>query len=113
VDKTDATGKATVAFVAKDAAITKAAGTDPAQIAATLDVACDDTPATLVMPPGDLWRKSKKGIARYVDKDAPATGPVKLGVIKPGCARRDHRDPGAPRRVRRADRHGAPWGGVF
>ena len=83
VDKTAAAGKAKAVFVAKDASIAKGTGTDPMQIEATLDVAYDAVRGSFVMPAGSKWLVNSDSVGKYVNKDAPAGGAVKVSVIKP------------------------------
>src|SRR5262245_39441260 len=82
-DKTVAAGNAKAVFVAKDASITKGTGTDPMQIEATLDVAYDAVRGSFHMPAGGNWLVNSDSIGKYVNKDAPTGGGVKVSVIKP------------------------------
>ena len=84
VDKNVAAGKAKAVFVAKDEAVTKGTGTDAADIEATLDVAYDAVSGTFDMPQGARWVVNKATVAKYVNKDAPTGGAVKVSAIKPG-----------------------------
>lgn len=84
LDKLATASKAKAVFVAKDGAVTKGAGTDPAQIEATLDIAYDSVSGAFLMPPGGKWLVNSTSVAKYVDKTAPTTGAVKVSVIKPG-----------------------------
>jgi hypothetical protein len=84
VDKTVAASKAKAVFVAKDPAVTKGTGTDPTDIQATLDVAYDAVSGTFDMPQGTRWLVNKDTVAKYVNKDAPTDGAVKVSAIKPG-----------------------------
>jgi cysteine-rich repeat protein len=77
-------------FVAKDAAITKGAGTSTATIGVTLDVGYDNgtDPASAGQFVGGVgsanWIVNKTSVAKYVNKDAPTGGGTKVIVIKPG-----------------------------
>jgi cysteine-rich repeat protein len=77
-------------FVAKDAAITKGAGTSTATIGVTLDVAYDNgtDPASagqFVAAAGSTnWLVNKSTVAKYVNKTAPTGGGTKVVVVKPG-----------------------------
>ena len=76
-------------FVAKDAAIDKGTGTDPAQISASLQVTYDNATDPAVSgafnaPGGAGWLVNKETVAKYVNKDAPTGGATKVSVIKPG-----------------------------
>jgi len=83
LDKRVAVGKAKVVFVAKDPAIAKGTATDPLTIAAAMDVAWDGAHGAFSMPAGPTWLVNKDAVAKYVDKNAPTTGAVKTGVVKP------------------------------
>jgi len=89
VDKMVVASKAKAVFVAKDAAVTKGAGTDAEQIAVTFDVAYGNGSAmgSFVVPAGSAngWLANKASVAKYVNKAAPG-GPTeaKVAVIKPG-----------------------------
>jgi DNA-binding beta-propeller fold protein YncE len=82
LDKTLA-GKAKVVFVAKDPAITKGAGTDPAQMVATLGVKFDSQSGAFALGP-DHWINNSASVAKYVNVWAPSEGVVKKGVLAPG-----------------------------
>ena len=88
VDKIVAAGKAKVAFVVKDPAVTKGAGEDPEQISVQVDLAYGSASAAgaFVVPAGTAsgWVVNKATVAKYVNKSAPA-GPTeaKVAVIKP------------------------------
>jgi NAD(P)-dependent dehydrogenase (short-subunit alcohol dehydrogenase family) len=84
VDKTATAGKAKAVFVSKDAAVSKGSGTDPANIAATLDVAYDAVSGAFAMPQGAGWVVNKDTVAKYVNKNAPTDSSVKVSAIKPG-----------------------------
>ena len=84
VDKSVLAGKAKAVFVAKDAAISKGSGTNPAQIEAVLHVAYDATSGAFLMPQGGRWLVNSSSVAKYVNKAAPNGGAVKVSVIKPG-----------------------------
>src|SRR5262245_51677641 len=84
VDKMTAAGKAKAVFVAKDAAVAKGSGTNPADIDATLDVAFDAESGAFAMPQGANWIANKATVAKYVNNGAPAGSSVKVSVIKPG-----------------------------
>src|SRR5262249_9086419 len=60
----------------------KGAGTDPAQIEATLNVAYDDASGSFVMAQGSNWLVNSATVGKYVNKTAPAGGAVKVSVIK-------------------------------
>jgi hypothetical protein len=83
VDKVAAAGKAKAVFVSKDALVTKGAGTDPAQIEETLEIAYDAQYGAFLMPPGGNWLSNSATVGKYVNKGAPSGGAVKVGVIKP------------------------------
>jgi len=83
VDKLAASAKAKAVFVTKDPAVVKGAGTDPAQIEATLHVAYDGASGAFEMPSGANWIVNKGPVAKYVNKLAPMGGAVNVGVIKP------------------------------
>ena len=55
VDKTGAASSDMVVFVAKDTAIMKGTGTDPAQIEARLEVAYDSAAGAFIVPQGPNW----------------------------------------------------------
>jgi hypothetical protein len=84
VDKVAVAGSAKAVFVAQDAAVTKGAGTDPAAIEATLDVAAGSVHGAFLAPQGSGWIANKASVAKYVHKDAPSGGAVKVSVVKPG-----------------------------
>jgi cysteine-rich repeat protein len=89
VDKLTASGTAKAVFVAKDAAVDKGIGTDPAQISASLQVTYDNGTDPAVSgvfgaPGGANWLVNKSTVAKYVNKDAPTGGATKVSVIKPG-----------------------------
>jgi hypothetical protein len=83
VDKTVAASSAKAVFVAKDGAITKGPGTDPAQISATLDIAYDAVRGSFDMPQGANWLVNSASVGKYVNKNAPTGGAAKVSVIKP------------------------------
>lgn len=88
VDKLTASGSAKAVFVAKDAAVDKGLGTDPAQISASLRVTYDNGTDPAVSgefgaPAGANWLVNKSTVAKYVNKDAPTGGATKVSVIKP------------------------------
>jgi hypothetical protein len=83
VDKLASTGSAKMVYVAKDQAIDKGPGNDVSSIAARLDVAFDTVHGTFVMPGGLNWLLNEPTIAKYVNTDAPISGAVKVGIIKP------------------------------
>jgi hypothetical protein len=86
VDRVAKASKAKVVFVSKDAAIYMI----PSQglpIDARLDIAYDDVQGTWTMPAGDQWTivpYPPTGIAKYVNKEAPVGGSVKVSTIKDG-----------------------------
>jgi cysteine-rich repeat protein len=89
VDKITAAGKSKAVFVAKDADVDKGLGTDPTTIGASLQIIYDNgTDPTLSgvfdAPSGAGWLVNKSTVAKYVNKDAPTGGSVKVSVIKPG-----------------------------
>jgi hypothetical protein len=87
VDALAATGKAKTVFVAKDAGIAKGDAGDPGLLSAELSVVYTDTSLTrarFALPSGPAWLANKDTVARYVNKDAPAGGGVKVAVVKPG-----------------------------
>ncbi len=84
VAKTVPGGKAKATFIAKDASITKGAGTDPTQIEASLEVAYDGARGVFAMPQGARWLTNSGKLAKYVNKTSPASGAVKVSVLKPG-----------------------------
>jgi hypothetical protein len=87
LDKLAAASKAKTVFVAKDAAVTKGTGTDPAQISAVLRVAYDGAYGVFVMGQGPKWFVNSANVAKYVNnQNAPPAGfgAVKVSVIKPG-----------------------------
>lgn len=83
VDKTVAAGKAKAVFVSKDPLVTKGAETDPAQIEETLEIGYDTEYGAFLMPQGGHWLGNSTTVAKYVNKDAPNGGAVKVSVIKP------------------------------
>jgi len=84
LDKVVSAGKAKVAFVAKDGGVVKGAGTDAAQIAATVHVTYDSASGAFDMPQGGNWLVNEDAVAKYVNQTAPVGGGVKVGVIKAG-----------------------------
>jgi hypothetical protein len=87
VDKMAATGEAKVVFVAKDPTIAKGMEGDPAQLDANLSFFYTDrrnVSGGFVMPSGAGWLVNKATVAKYVNKDAPTGGSVKVTVVKPG-----------------------------
>jgi hypothetical protein len=76
--------KSKMVFVAKDMAVTKGLGTDPAKIEATLNVAYDGTSGAFFRGQGGNWFVNSTKAAKYVNKAAPAGGIVRVSVIKPG-----------------------------
>jgi cysteine-rich repeat protein len=94
VDKLASSGKAKAVFAAKDAGVTKGAGTDTSTIALDLFFGYQGTqgPASgqFVVPPGPSdgeagWIVNKDTVAKFVNKDAP-NGPTgaKVATVKPG-----------------------------
>jgi len=84
VDKIVAATKAKAVFVAKDPAVTKGSGIDPAQLDAELDVSYDSASGVFLAPQGSGWLVNKPTVAKYVNKPAPVGGATKVSVIKPG-----------------------------
>ena len=89
LDKLSAADKSKGVFVAKDAAVDKGPGTDPATISAQLQMSYDNgvDPAVdgaFQAPQGTDWLVNKTTVAKYVNKDAPTGGGTKVSVIKPG-----------------------------
>jgi cysteine-rich repeat protein len=88
VDKGAAGAKAV--FVAKDAAISKGAGTDVAAIGVTLDLTYDNgtdaaSAGQFVAAIGSpSWLVNRPSVAKYVNKTAPAGGGTRVTVVKPG-----------------------------
>jgi hypothetical protein len=87
VDKEALANKAKVVYVAKDAAVDKGAGGDPADLEGDFAVFYTDQPSsvlgTFVLP--SPWRTNKATVAKYVNSTAPdGTGDVKVGVLKTG-----------------------------
>jgi hypothetical protein len=83
VDKTSAASKAKVVFVAKDPAIAKGAGENAGDIEASFAMTYDSTSGAFDMPLGGNWLVNKSTVAKYVNKEAPLGGSVKVSVIKP------------------------------
>jgi hypothetical protein len=77
-------GSAKAVFVAKDPDITKGGDTDAGSIFAELGIAYDATNGVFGMPPGAGWLVNKESVAKYVNKEAPSGGAVKVSVLKPG-----------------------------
>lgn len=82
-------GKGKAVFLAVDPAATKGAGSDPAAIAARLDVAWDATAGAFVMPLGASdgtrgWLGGKPALAKYTSKSAGFTpgDTVKVALVK-------------------------------
>jgi hypothetical protein len=87
VDKTASSGSAKVIFVTKDAGVAKGAEGDPALLDADVSFFYTDRPDVnggFVMPAGTSWLVNKDTVAKYVNKDAPTGGGVKVAVLKPG-----------------------------
>lgn len=84
VDKTASSGSAKVVFVAKDAGISKGAGTEASSIFAELGISYDAVQGTFDMPPGPGWVANKDTVAKYTNGGAPSGGAVKVSIIKPG-----------------------------
>jgi hypothetical protein len=85
VDKTASAASAKAVFVAKDAGVTKGAGTDTADIVAELGVSYDTTSGVFSMPQGANWLVNKPTVAKFVNTAAPGGGSnVKVSVVKPG-----------------------------
>jgi spore coat protein A len=87
VDKSSA-GKAKTVFVAKDAGVTKGVGIEQADIEARLDVGCGNAEGAFLAPVGVFdgtagWRVNAPTVAKYVNKDAPSGGGIKVTVVKP------------------------------
>jgi hypothetical protein len=91
VDKLTAASKAKMVFVSKDqtCGITKGSGTDAATIGAWLWVTygsfAGHVHAVFGVSNGTKgWLVNKATVAKYVNKDAPTDGAVKVAVVKPG-----------------------------
>lgn len=87
VDKMAATGTAKAVFVAKDPAIGKGTDGDAGLLDANLSFFYTDrrdVNGGFVMPAGADWLVNKATVAKYVNKDAPSGGGVKVAVVKPG-----------------------------
>jgi hypothetical protein len=118
VDKRAASGTSKVVFVARDPAITKGAGLDPADISARLVVDYGAAAGQLDVPPGASdgtagWLKNDATRAKFVNRDAPL-GPTEAGValVKPGkVLTLKAKGLGAP--VLDVAAAGAPAGSVF
>jgi len=87
VDKEAIANKAKVVYVAKDPAVDKGAGDDPADLDGDFRVFYTDQHSSVVgsfVLPAP-WRTNKANVAKYVNSTAPAgTGDVKVGVLKTG-----------------------------
>jgi len=84
LDKLAAASKAKTVFVVKDPGITKGTGTDAATISGSMNVQYDTSSGSYAMPSGSGWLVNKASVAKYVNKQAPSGGSVKVSVIKPG-----------------------------
>lgn len=84
VDKTAASGLAKAVFVAKDPSVTKGSSILTHLIAADFGIAFDATRGAFTMPSGPGWIVNRSTIAKYVNKEAPSGGAIKVNVIKPG-----------------------------
>ena len=84
IDKTAVNGTSKVIFVSHDPNISKGTADDPAEIEATLHIYYDDAPANdaLFRLPSP-WLKNKPTVAKYLNKNAPTGGGVKVGLVKP------------------------------
>jgi cysteine-rich repeat protein len=89
IDKLAAASKAKAVYVAKDPAVTKGAGLDPADISVTFDVTYDGETGHFAIPAGvsngtEGWVANKEKVAKYVNKSAPGgSTTAKVAVIKP------------------------------
>lgn len=84
VDKTASAGVAKTSFVIKDPAVDKGVGENTTNILAEMGVAYDSNRGVFEMPMGSpSWVANKATVAKYVNKDAPSGGAVKVSVIKP------------------------------
>jgi hypothetical protein len=83
LDKNAAASKAKVVFVAKDPGIDKGTGDDASDISAQMDVSGTTGAGVLLMPQGSNWLVNKDTVAKYVNKQAPTGGSVKVSVLKP------------------------------
>lgn len=79
-----AAGRSKAVFVSRDPGINKGSGMDPTQIEAVVNIAYDGASGTFDMPAGNGWVANSASVAKYVNKEAPTGGAVKVGVIKPG-----------------------------
>jgi hypothetical protein len=84
LDKLAAASKAKAVFVVKDPGIDKGTGTDAATISGNMRVTYDSSAGQWDMPSGAGWLVNKSSVAKYVNKQAPTGGNVKVSVIKPG-----------------------------
>jgi len=86
VDKLTAADKAKVVFVSKlDDGIEKGVEGDPSLLDATFSVGYGDQSSVLgsfTMPSGG-WLVNKATVAKYVNKEAPTGGGIKVAVVKP------------------------------
>jgi cysteine-rich repeat protein len=88
VDKLAASNNAKAVFVAKDALVDKGAGTDPATIAAELQMSYDNGVDSAITGEFDVpmasanWVTNKAAVAKFVNKDAPTGTGTKVAVIK-------------------------------
>ena len=80
--------KAKLVFVAKDAAITKGSGIDPATIEVELTVAYGNGSATgtFLLPQADAgWIINRSTVAKFLNRSAPTGSTVaKVSLVKPG-----------------------------
>src|SRR5262245_34162092 len=83
VDKV-ATGRAKAVFVSRDPGIGKGAGNDPGQIEAVLSITYGGGSGRFDMPAGSGWLVNQASGAKYVNREAPTGGSVKVSVLKPG-----------------------------
>jgi len=83
LDKLAAASKAKAVLVIKDGGIDKGTGTDASQISGSMRVAYDTSAGEFLMPGGAGWLVNKDTVAKYVNKQAPTGGSVKVSVIKP------------------------------
>lgn len=91
IDKLASANKAKAVWVAKDPAITKGAGTDPAVIDAALSFGWNSVTGAFVVPVGASdgtagWVANKETVAKYANKAADTGVPTgaKVVTIKPG-----------------------------
>jgi len=84
LDRLSAASKAKVVLVIKDSGIDTGAGTDVSTISGSMRVSYDVSSGEFLMPAGPGWLVNTSAVAKYVNKQAPVGGSVKVSVIKPG-----------------------------